>query len=167
MKCKDVERCIIDAEPGKAQKAEVEAHLAECPKCRRFAENTGRIRTYLGDLPPVEPPATLVARTLTQCLDYLAVAQNKASFPVMVPEKEPFEIPRLMWAALTMLVPLTLIFLMSIATTAATGEPISYPAAVALLLILQNGLMLLCAPIILKRRQLPVTRIINGSPDLS
>jgi anti-sigma factor RsiW len=51
----------LDGELGTAERRAVETHLRTCPVCRRDLAELEQVKTLLGALPEVEPPAGLFA----------------------------------------------------------------------------------------------------------
>lgn len=56
----------LDGELGTAERRAVDAHLRTCPICRRDLADLERVKTLVGALPEVEPPAGLFATVRTR-----------------------------------------------------------------------------------------------------
>ena len=67
MKCADIDALLCDYADqtlGAAERAHVEAHLADCPACAALLADAQAAVAFLGNVPEVEPPAELVTRIL-------------------------------------------------------------------------------------------------------
>ena len=65
MKCEDVSKGLIaymDQRASSAERRDVEEHLVGCAACRTRAEEFGRVRSVLDELPAVEPSFGFDAR---------------------------------------------------------------------------------------------------------
>jgi len=58
----DALSALLDGELGDAEAVAVRAHLATCSMCETELAEIGEARSWLRDLPPVEPPADFVER---------------------------------------------------------------------------------------------------------
>lgn len=146
MRCQDIERILTDgAETRNLSGAadDLERHLAACPGCAAFQADLARIRGHFRtERPPVLPPA----------LD----AGTRAAWREELASPRPAPLPRWLGAALGVLTALTAIVVYPIFASPEIVEPLSFRTAATIALLLQNGMMLLFAPILLRKfKKLP------------
>lgn len=154
MNCRIVERWLADgpeAAAGAARAAAVAAHLEGCPKCARLARELASLPAALaGD--PGAPPPELVSRTRSMCL--AAVDAAAASAPGMATARgSSAAVPLPIRALLALLTGLTIVFAAAFSAAAVESGDWTAASTAGLVLILQNLVMLLCAPLLLRRRR--------------
>lgn len=153
MRCQDIERILTegaDTRTGGGAAGDLERHLAACPDCAAFQADLARIRGHFrGGMPPVLPPA-LDIRTRAAWRAKLAshVAATRTDEDVA---PRPVPLPRWLWAALAVLTALTAVIVYPIFAEPEIVEPLSFRTAAIAALLLQNGMMLLFAPILLRK----------------
>ncbi|UCC41030.1 MAG: zf-HC2 domain-containing protein, partial [Candidatus Aminicenantes bacterium] len=70
MKCKDIERLIVDSSEdvlSPKDLSEIEQHVSKCAKCTRFQEDVRKIRLCLDETTTPEPSVELVKQTQLLC----------------------------------------------------------------------------------------------------
>lgn len=141
MRCQDIERILIEGTSppiGGPNVGDLEGHLAACPSCAAFQADLGKIRNHhRGPIPPVLPPA----------LD----ARTKAAWRAELLAPRPAPLPGWLIAALSVLTALTAIIVYPIFAAPEIVEPLSFPTAARIALLLQNGMMLFVAPILFRK----------------
>ena len=151
MKCRHIKSYLLETDESAFSdiiKPEVQEHIKYCPHCTHYAEQLIQLREHLNDIETVKPSHNVLEKTLQACRTQL---QQNAEASQM--QRESFQIPKLVWASLTGLLMLTLIFLSPALLNSFLEEPIPYPVCVAVIIALQNLLMLFFAPILLKIKQ--------------
>lgn len=141
--CRAIERLIVAREDGELLAAErglVEDHLRGCERCRAFAADQDVVRREIASMPWPVLPAELDRRTRR------ALRQNG-------PEAAPAAIPAWVMVALAVVTIVTGIWLaVSLADVTPETTLADLPVAglAAVLIIVQNALMLFFAPVVLR-----------------
>ena len=84
MRCKDIERLIVDASEGGwslEDRRTIEDHVSSCEKCGRFQEELESIRVSLRNSSPPVLPDDLIKKTQEICyaeMDSLRSVRKKA-----------------------------------------------------------------------------------------
>jgi anti-sigma factor RsiW len=151
--CRDVERLLIageDRQPSAGDRELVEGHLRACARCRAFAEDRRAMREEAGALRWPAPPQALVRETRRLMLESEAMAR-------------PAGLPAWVLVALALAAVATGVWL-AVALAGVTPETTlaDLPVAglAALFIIVQNALMLLLAPVVLRK-----VRARRGGPE--
>jgi anti-sigma factor RsiW len=150
MTCRTVESLIIDSEDrrlGADELRRVEEHLAVCPACRGFAAGRRAIRDDLKAALPGLPPPELVEATRRRCLEALNPLASEAR-----PSRR---LPAPIAAALGLLTVLTMTWLTMVLAGAEPDQALPPAGWAALVLIIQNALMLFFAPVVFRARRRP------------
>jgi predicted anti-sigma-YlaC factor YlaD len=142
LRCRDVERLMLEGEDRALPAGErgfVEEHLRACARCRGFAADRAFVRKELSGVRWPAPPEELVLRTRRTLRDAGTAA------PVVVPA----------WilvalAAVTIITSVWLAIWLPDITPDTTLADLSLAARAAVFIIVQNALMLFCAPIVLR-----------------
>lgn len=152
MRCKDIERLIVDASEGGLTKEEIrsiEDHISSCAKCGRFQEELEGIRVCLRNSSEPVLPENLIQKTRELCY---AEIESFGSAPQKSERRIPsHSIPKLIWAAIASLILITGFLLLPFIRDLELEQTLSFPAAVVLFLIIQNAAMLFFAPVILRK----------------
>ena len=153
MRCQDFERLMLEAkerEPLREERIALEKHLEDCPACARFgAFWEGLQKTGLGNLPRIELSAEFSEKTRLRCraeLDSLAFRPG-----TLKPERRPGAPPWPILAALLVLTGLTVIFLIPSVEAFFKTQRVTVEAILVFVVVLQNAMMLLFAPVLLRR----------------
>ena len=144
MRCQDIERILTEgADTRSGAAGDLERHLAACPDCAAFQADLARIRGHFGsEASPVLPPA----------LD----ARTRAAWRAELLSPRSAPLPRGLRAALAILTALTAVVVYPIFAAPEIVEPLSFRTAAMIALLLQNGMMLFFAPILLRKfKKLP------------
>ena len=150
MKCKQIEKLIVDTPQGELDSHTKEAianHVSSCAKCNRFADNTTWMRNKLSSLECESPPDYLLQRTKSLChleletkltLDQKAVLQNP-------------HIPKWIWILFFIVLALMQIFIVPLFIENTMAQDLNIHWFLALMMIIQNMTMLFLSPVLLSR----------------
>jgi len=154
MRCKDIERLIIDSSDEDLSLEElgkIEKHVAHCALCARFQDHLEKIRMGVKAMPqPVLPPG-LAQKTRVRCHAEISRRPAAASKITRLIPSEP--IPKYVWAALLPLILLTVFVIVPVFKEIRLDQALTFTSVVALTIIIQNAVMLLFAPILIRRRR--------------
>jgi anti-sigma factor RsiW len=139
MRCEDIQRILTNGLGDGAVGAEARRHLASCPECAAFAADLAGIRDHIRAFPRPALPAALDARTRR------AIGAALSSAARVAP------LPKGMGAVLAALTALTVLAVFPLMWGGEIAEPLSFRTAAAIALLLQNGVMLLIAPILFRK----------------
>lgn len=149
MKCRGFERLIVEAaggEPKPEDEMRLQDHLRRCASCARFRDDMTKI---LESAETVELPADLDRRTKDLCLALLARPAVKAESAQSAPGRA---VPVWLKAVLVLTVILTTAWVLPLFDLPETAEKVPWEAGAAILILIQNGLALFLAPLLLRRR---------------
>lgn len=149
MRCKDFKRLMIECSPEQYSRDKlrmIEQHSNSCIECARFQEDLGMLRRYLSTKTAPAPPDQLNHQTRSLCFTALQEPTKEQVLPAASPS---VRIPRYVWAALSLLIVLTGIFIFPFFKEL-TLSP-SFHSLMTLTLMIQNGVMLCLAPILLRK----------------
>ena len=154
MRCKDIERLIIDSSDKDLSQEElsaIEKHVARCALCARFQDDLEKIRMGVKTMPqPVLPP-DLAQKTRLRCQ---AEISRRPAAATKTAKLIPFDpIPKYVWAVLLPLILLTVFVLAPTLKEIRLDQTLTFASAAALTIIIQNAVMLLFAPILIRRRR--------------
>jgi anti-sigma factor RsiW len=159
MRCQDFERLMLESDERELLREErlaLEEHLEACPGCaafRTFRESLrGRLREAAGPALSDELSASVRLRCLAE-LDSLSRSRagrrsGRRAAPVPWP----------IWAALLVLTGLTVLFLIPGLDEFRQSQKPTLGAVLAVLVIFQNAVMLLCTPLLMRRGRLSQIR---------
>ncbi len=151
MRCKDIERLIVDASEGGLSQEEIrgiDQHVSSCAKCTRFQEELKGIRVCLKNTSVPDLPDALVQRTRELCYEEIrsfAAAQKVGDCTGN------HSIPKLIWTAIASLIVSTGLLLLPLIRDLELEQTFSFPAVVVLFLIIQNAAMLFFTPVIIQK----------------
>lgn len=152
MRCKDIERLIVDASEGGLSKEEIrsiEDHVSSCVKCARLQEELEGIRVCLRNSSRPILSDELIQKTRELCyaeMDSLRRAPQKSEH-----RTSSHPIPKLIWAAISSLIVITAFLLLPFIRDIEMEQTFSFPAVVVIFLIIQNAAMLFFTPVILRK----------------
>jgi len=142
LRCRDVERLMLEGE-DRALPAEerglVEEHVRSCTRCRGFAADRALVRAELAGIRWPAPPEELVLRTRRMLRD--AGAAAPAAVPAWV---------LVALAAVTIITSIWLAAWLPDVTPEMILADLPFGGLVAIFIIVQNALMLFCAPVVLR-----------------
>jgi hypothetical protein len=130
----------------------LEEHAAQCAACSGLKEFWGNIRADIKKAPKAGLPESLESRVRSLCHAEIGAAQAGRSRQDLSSEAVP--VPRPIWAALAVLTALTLTLLVGGIEEFSRSKEVTVEIVLLAALILQNGLTLFFAPVIMRRRGL-------------
>lgn len=151
MKCKDIERLIVDSpeeELSPEKLSEIEFHVSECARCAGFQEDLKKIRLCFKEMTLPVPSAELVKQTQLLChakMRTLQASGRKNDVQALLTR-----IPKLIWVSLFSLIALTLIWIFPLFEDFKLDQPPSFQTIAVLFLVIQNAAMLFFAPILIR-----------------
>ena len=151
MKCKQAEKLIIElSQTGldPAIKAELDAHVFDCPKCTSFREKLHTIHRGIDEIKHPDPSIVLLDRTIALCHDEL-IEQDE----IYVVEKyhpEAIQIPKFVWYAFGMLLILTVAWAVPVLKEVLKSQTITRQGIMVVTVIIQNLMMLIFSPVLLR-----------------
>jgi hypothetical protein len=140
MRCQDIERLILESEERELSGEErlaLDEHLARCASCTGFNDFCHSLRITSPNGPEQDLPAEVDQRVRRLCHQEL----NKKSAGV----------PWMIWAALALLMFLTIDFLIPRVEEFWQNQKVTLEMGLVIILLLQNALMLFFAPVIIRR----------------
>lgn len=151
MKCKDVEPIIIEASHellDGEDKKEMERHLKDCARCARLEEEMDGIKNAFLRHPRPALPEVLDERTHRMCRAELASAKRKADIPG---EKNWLKsIPLAVKTAFISLFVLTAVWAVLVFRELRVEDTVSATSILLLALMIQNAVMLVFSPLLLR-----------------
>jgi hypothetical protein len=150
MRCRQIRHLIIDAterEHAPEVRRTMEEHLERCEGCTGFRESLTAVRHGVEDLPLPTPSGTVDARV--RALVRNAGAARSGAAEPLPPRWGSFSIPRFIWAAIPVLVILTSLIMAS-GLQDVLDKTGSFLAATFFALLLQNAVMLVFTPILIR-----------------
>ncbi len=141
--CRDVERLILESEdrrPGPDLGPLVEDHLRGCERCRAFAADRALIRKDMGAIRWPAPPEALVRET-RRAIRETRTGGRTAGLPAWV---------LVALAVMTVVTGLGLAVALADVTPEMTLADLPVGALAAVLVVIQNALMLFFAPVLLR-----------------
>lgn len=148
MRCRQMRHLIIDAaEQAPDVRQGMEEHIERCEGCARFREGVEAIHRGVKDLPRPAPSGRVDARV--RALLGNAGAVRRGAAEPLPPRWGSFSIPRLIWAAIPVLLVLTSL-IMAWGLQDVIEKTSSFLAASFVALLLQNAAMLVFAPILIR-----------------
>jgi anti-sigma factor RsiW len=152
MRCQDIERLILETrELTPAERAAVEAHLAQCAKCAGLADFWRNLHGHLAQAGGPGLPEDLEAGVRLAGHAAVRSLYEDQAVPDRPERREP--VPSFIWLAFTAIVLLTLALFIPGLQGLAENQKMTLGAALALILVLQNALTLLFAPVVLRRQR--------------
>jgi len=149
MRCKDVERMMMDLSEenlGKDQIEEIQQHVSGCARCASLEDDLRKIRLHLQKISPLIPSEDFFEHTRKLC-------HAKLNAP---------SIPKYIWGAFAALLVLTGVLMLPLARELIQDQPLSFPAVSILILMIQNLMMLFFAPVLIQRFRLRKKDLMNG-----
>jgi len=153
MKCKDIERLVIKSSgklPDSKQLETIHLHVEHCNKCSRLKEDVESLRSLLRQRPTLVLPEDLDKKTYQKCVSEIQSLQKnkqRAGFGQHMQS-----IPIHMKAVFISFLVLTVIWIFPFFKDFGfSGEPLSVSTIFGLFWIIQNAMMLLFAPLLIRR----------------
>ena len=141
-RCRDIERLMLASEDRALPAGEqslVDEHLRGCTRCRGFAADRVLVRAELAGVRWPAPPKELVLRTRRILRDAGATAPPVVPVWVLVA-----------MAAVTIITSIWLAVTLPDITPEISLADLPFGGLVAIFIIVQNALMLFCAPVVLR-----------------
>ncbi len=154
MRCKDIERLIIDSSDEDLSSEElsaIEKHIVHCALCARFRDDLEKIRMGVKTMPQPALPPDLAQKTRLRC--QAEISRRPAAVKKTAKLIPSDAIPKYVWAALLPLILLTVFALAPTLKGIRLDQTLTFTSAAALTIIIQNAVMLLFAPILIRRRR--------------
>ncbi len=151
MRCKHVQRLMIDAIDNPLSREELEGmeeHIQNCRGCTRFQSTYALLRRGVTELPCPAPSKDLDRDTHDLCRGARLATLHFATDPALS-KWQALAIPKFIWVVLPILIFLTAL-LMAGGLQDILDENISFLSATFLALVLQNAAMLVFAPILFR-----------------
>jgi hypothetical protein len=143
LRCRDVERLMLEGEDRALPAGErdlVERHLRACARCREFSADRSLVRGELSVVSWPAPPEELVLSTRRMLHD--AETAGTAAVPAWV---------LVALATFTIITSIWLAVYLPDITPEITLADLPLAPRAAVFIIVQNALMLFCAPVVLRK----------------
>lgn len=157
MTCKEFQMLLINDRPDRISQQQIRSlarHVETCRECRVFREQLNRLRQKLEKTRAARLPARLDRMTRQHCLAELRKIEPG-------PRYRGKRVPRLVYGALLALIVVTLILIFPVIGDLSLAPPLTPGKILAVGLILQNAVMLLLSPLLIRKYR-PVQEVING-----
>lgn len=148
MKCKDVRLWLMDnREDSLILPDQIERHLRSCSSCASYWEDYSFIHGQMNTLPKMAPPSSFLEKTRVLCHSSLEDGRD------MVTGLEPSHIhlPKIIWAAVFLLLGLTVGMVTTLFTEIDLTEGLSPKSALIVTIMIQNAVMLFFTPVLLRK----------------
>ncbi len=155
MKCKEIKSLIIASSGGLQdpnQLNAIDSHVEHCIKCSRLKEDMESLRNLMHRRGEPNLPEDLDKKTYLECLSEIHSLQNNKKKAYL--QKQLLSIPIYMKVVFISLLVLTVIWIFPVFQDfGIAGEPLSVATIFGLFWIIQNVMMLLFAPLLIRRYQ--------------
>ena len=155
MKCKQAEKLIIEwSQTGldPAIKTELDDHVLDCLKCSSFMKKTQMIHQSIGEIEQPDPSVALLDRTIALC--HAELTKQNEIYVVEKYHPEVIRIPKFVWYAFGMLLILTAAWAIPVLREVVKSKIITRQVIMVLTVIIQNLMMLIFSPVLLRRLKL-------------
>ncbi len=155
MRCKQAEKLIIvlsQTELSPTIMAELDAHVFNCPKCSSFKEKLQWIHLEIHQIKTPEPSKELLEKTSALCHDELIEQSEMYVFENYRPCA--IRIPKFIWVAFATLFLLTIAWAVPVIREVIKSQIITRQAIIVMLIIIQNLMMLIFSPVLLRTLKL-------------
>ena len=153
MKCKDIETLIIESSGefrDLDERETVFSHIEQCRRCSRLKEEMENMRSHLQQDTKPNLPEDLDKATYLKCLNELHSLQNNKKKSGL--QQQIHSIPIYMKIVFVSLLVLTVFWIFPIFKDfGLAGDSLSVPTIFGLFWIIQNVMMLLFAPLLIRR----------------
>lgn len=155
MKCKQAKKLIIEASQTELDpkiKAELDEHVLNCAKCGSFRENLQMILEGIENIKAPKPSIELLNETSALC--YSELIGQSETFISESFHRLTTKTPKFVWIALGALLILTISWAVPVLKDAAKSQILSRQAMLVITIIVQNIIMLLFSPVLLRSLKL-------------
>ncbi len=155
MKCKDIEKLIIESSgefSSLEERERILSHIQHCSRCSRLQEDLGNLRGLLNRGCEPDLPEDLDKKTYLKCLSEIYSLQNDKKKESL--QKQLQSIPLYMKVVFISLLALTIFWIFPFFEDFGfADENLSFSTILGLFWIIQNIMMLLFAPLLIRRYQ--------------
>lgn len=155
MRCQDFERLILESDQRELLREErlaLEAHLETCSGCTAFQRFKRSLREKFREASGPALSDKLSDSVRVRCLAELdSPSRTRAGLDS---GRRPAAVPWPIWAALIVLTGLTVLHLIPGLEEFRQSQKLTPGTIVSLLIILQNAVMLMCTPLLMRRGRL-------------
>ena len=153
MKCKDIKRLVIESSGGRQDSEELKtmrSHVEHCSKCLHLKDDVESLRSLLHKRPNLVLPEDLDKKTYQMCKSEIhSLKNNTQRFNF---RQQMQSIPMHMKIVFISLLVGIIFWMFSFFDGfGLEGESLSLPAIIGLFLIVQNAVMLLFSPLLIRR----------------
>jgi len=151
MRCKDIERLIIDStwkDLSREELLSIKEHTQQCALCTLFQSEYKNLRLALKNNSAPALPEDLDRSTYEMCRKALNL-QKKSAPPI----------PPFIWGVLAVLIAISVIMFVPVFKDLRLNEPLSSQALFVLTFLIQNTVMLFFTPILIKNYRAKKTRL--------
>ena len=152
MPCRDIKKSILQSE-GKDwtldEHLAVQSHIKQCQKCAGLLSDLQGFRNKLKQFDQLKPPAPLVEQTRNRC--YRVIDNLQAEEMATPLKKTVASLPGFVQAAVTALIILTGFVVVPNLKDIDLSQPLSFKMILTLSLLIQNAVMLIISPILIRR----------------
>lgn len=153
MKCKDIEHLVLASSgklPDSKQLHAIHLHVEHCIRCSRLKEDIESLRSLIQQRPNLVLPEDLDKKTYLRCQKEIQSLQNNKKKVSLQHHLQ--TIPIHMKVVFISLLVVTVIWIFPFFKDFGfVGESLSLPTIFGLFLIIQNAMMLLFAPLLIRR----------------
>lgn len=136
MKCKQAEKLIIEisqAELNLEIKAELDAHLLNCPKCAGFSENLNMIHQSIDKIKAPESSIKLLDKTTALCLS--EIIEQSAAFSFASYYQAILRTPKFVRIALGAMLILTIIWAVPVLKDVINSQTFTYQSILVIAIV--------------------------------
>ncbi len=151
MKCRECQKLLVQSTRehlSSEMESRLSEHLSQCSECATLEADMETIRTGIKHGAITEPSKKLEEETRLLCYERLA-GMKKHSI-VKRPSSSILTTPRFVWAILISLVILSLFWIIPTLKDFQFEEPMNFKTSAALAFLIQNSLMLIFSPLLLR-----------------
>ncbi len=152
MQCHELEKLVLGLTAGKSDprvQTEMQAHLANCPKCSQFYQNYIHLQQQIKSQLSILTPASLVQKTVAVCHQELDRVPLASAFRPMATVQ--WWLPRVITVILWLITMLGLLWILPVISNLVQNTRLTWQVCGLIGVILQNLITLLFLPVILKR----------------
>lgn len=151
MKCKRAEKLIIEVAQTKLDPktmTELEAHVLNCPNCSSFRAKLHWIHQEIHQIKTPEPSLELLEKASALCHDELIEQSERYVFEKY--RSDAIRIPKFVGIAFASLFVLTIVWAVPVIREVMNSQIITRQAIIMILIIVQNLMMLIFSPVLLR-----------------